>query len=306
MSEVRFVVAEGAEVVPYAPSLRRLEQSIRYPIADGADHFFIDHGEHYHPFFSTMGHAHFLLALRGDEVVGSVAGVVRDVKVAGRTVRALYLCDLKVAAAERGRGLARRMLQHGLGQLLRRPALRACRMIYGAAMRGEKGDVMRTARGLNPLRMGSSDARLALYFVPPGKLAALDVSRAPRPPRAPGIEFGPSAAAPCEAPGLCTTAGRKDLRLLSTGQPWPLVHLPLGPSAWKPSWGAWLRECGAALVARQPSAIACFAIDERLGEHVTWLAGEGIRPDTVCTVYSLALPFLRGHTGWVHVPTSEI
>ena len=306
MSGLRFVVTEGAGVVPYAPSLRRLEESIRYPIADGADHFFIDHGEHYHPFFSTMGHAHFLLALRGDEVVGSVAGVVRDVRVAGREVRALYICDLKVAAGERGRGLARRMLQHGLGQLLRRPALRACRLLYGAAMRGKKGDVMRTARGLNPLRLGGTDARLALYFVPPARLAGLDVSRAPPPPRSPGIEFGPSPSAPFEAPGLCSTAGRKDLRLLSTGQPWPLVHLPLGPSAWGPSWGAWLRACGEVLVARQPSATTCFAIDERLAEHVTWLAGEGIRPDTVCTVYSLAPLFLRGGAGWVHLPTSEI
>lgn len=306
MSGLRFVVAEGAGVAPYAPGLRRLEESIRYPIADGADHFFIDHGEHYHPFFSTMGQAYFLLALRGDEVVGSVAGVVRGVRAAGREVRALYLCDLKVAAAERGRGLARRMLQKGLGELLRRPELRACRLVYGAAMRGAKGDVMRTARGLNPLRLGRTDARLALYFVPPARLAGLDVSRAPLPPSSPGIELGPGPATPWEALGLCSTGGRKDLRLLSTGQPWPLVHLPLGPSAWTPSWGAWLRACGEALVARQPSVTACFAIDERLDEHVTWLAGEGIRPDTVCTVYSLALPLVRGDASWVHLPTSEI
>lgn len=306
MTALRFVVTEGAEVVPYAPGLRRLEESIRYPIADGADHFFIDHGEHYHPFFSTMGRAYFLLALRGDAVVGSVAGVVRTAHVAGREVRALYLCDLKVAREERGQGLARRMLQHGLGQLLRRPELRACRMLYGAAMRGEKGDVMRSARGLNPLRLGRPDARLALYFVPPERLAALDTSRAPPPPSSPGMELGPSAFAPLEAPGLCSTAGRKDLRLLSTGQPWPLVHLPLGPSAWRPSWGAYLRACGEALAARGQPVTACFAIDDRLEAHTTWLSGAGLLPDTVCTVYSLALPFSRGKTDWVHLPTSEI
>jgi S-adenosylmethionine:diacylglycerol 3-amino-3-carboxypropyl transferase len=67
-----------------------------------------------------------------------------------------------------------------------------------------------------------------------------------------------------------------------------------------------LRTCGEALVARGQSAIACFAIDEQLADHVTWLAGEGLRPDSTCTVYSLALPFSRVRAGWVHLPTSEI
>jgi hypothetical protein len=304
MSALRFVVTEGTGVEPYAPSLRQLEESIRYPIADGADRFFIDHGERYHPFFSAMGQAHFLLALRGDEVVGSVAGVVRTARVAGRELRALYVCDLKVSREERGRGLARRMLQRGFLELLRRPELRACRMIYGAAIRGERGDVMRSARGLHPLKLGRPTARLALYFVPPERLARIDVSRAPRPPPSMGLELGPASSASLEAPGLCSTAGRKDLRLESTGQPWPLVHLPLGPSAWKPSWGAYQRACGEVLVARSLPGSACFAIDERLADHIAWLVGEGIRPDTVCTVYALSLS-LR-HPGWVHLPTSEI
>ncbi|XXF78009.1 GNAT family N-acetyltransferase [Myxococcaceae bacterium GXIMD 01537] len=303
MSATRFVVVEGAGIAPYVPGLRRLEGSIQYPLADGEEHFTIDHGEHYHPFFSMMGQAYFLLALRGDEVVGSLAGVVRTARVAGRELRTLYLCDLKVAREERGRGLARRMLQSGLGELLRRPELRACRMLYGAAMRGERGDVMRSARGFNPLRLGRPDARLALFFVSSDWLMSLDVSGAPRPPSSPGLELGPSPLAPLDAPGVCTTAGRKDLRLVSTGKPWPLAHLPLGPSAWGESWGAYLRDCGKAL---GRYVTTCFAIDDRLTDHLAWLAGLGVRPDTVCTVYSLALPFTRGRVDWVHLPTSEI
>lgn len=306
MSGLRFLVTTDSAVVPFAPSLRRLEQSIRYPIADGADHFFIDHGEHYHPFFSRMGRAYFLLALRGEEVVGSVVGVVRRVQAAGREVQGLYVGDLKVARSERGNGLARRMLQRGLGELLRRPELRACRLLYGAAMRGDKGDVMRSARGLSPLKLGSPTARLVLYFVPPERLARLDTSRAPAPPASPGLELGPAPAAPVEAPGLCSTAGCKDLRLESTGQPWPLVHLPLGPSAWRPSWGAYLRACGEALVERGLTGAACFGIDERLTSHTAWLAGQGVQPDATCTLYSLSLLLGRPAGEWVHLPTSEI
>jgi hypothetical protein len=306
MSKVRFQLVHGADVAPFVPRLRALERSIEYPLGDGADHFFIDHGEQYHPFFSALGDARFLLALRGDEVLGSIAGVARTVRIAGRDVPALYLCDLKLARAARGQGLSRRLLLHGLGAIVRTPEVHDTRLLYGAAMRGAAGDVMRTARGFNPLRLGRPAARLALYFVSPARLATLDLRHAPPPPTAPGADLGPSERTPCEPPGLCSTAGRKDLRLVSSGAPWPLVHLPLGPSAWRPTWGAYLRECGQALAARGVAAQACFAIDERLRDHTDWLAGQGVAPGAVCTVYWLSLAFPPVRPAWVHVPTSEI
>lgn len=307
MSDVRFVlVHEPAGIAPYAAGLRRLEQGIRYPLGDGADHFVIDHGAEYFPFFSALGEARFLLMLRGDEVVGSIAGVVRPVLEAGRPVQALYLCDLKLAAAERGRGHSRRLLWRGLVELLRTPALRRCRLIYGASMRGERGDVMRSARGLHPFRIGRPGARFRLYFAAPERLAALDVARAPPPPTSPGLELGPAPGAPLTAPGLLSTAGRKDLRLVSSGEPWPLVHLPLGPSSWGGSWGAYLRACGAALVARGRPAVACFSLDERLADHAGWLAAQGVDAGASCALHSLRLPPRARRTAWAHLPTSEI
>ena len=44
MSDVRFVVPRPDTLGPYVERLRLLEREILYPIADGADHFFIDHG----------------------------------------------------------------------------------------------------------------------------------------------------------------------------------------------------------------------------------------------------------------------
>jgi GNAT superfamily N-acetyltransferase len=304
MSGVRFVLSDAKGIAPYVPELRRLEQSIRYPISDGAEHFFIDHGPEYHPFFSSLGNARFLLALRGDRVIGSIAGVLRPVSVSGRQLRALYLCDLKVAPDERGRGISRRLIRLGLGHVIRDRDLRQTRFFYGAAMRGASGDVMRSARGVHPFRMGSLSARLQLYFAAPEALARLDLERAPPPPRTPGAVLGPSAHA--EEPGLFSTAGSKDLRLVSSGQPWPLIHLPLGPEAWRPSWGAYLRRCGEALVSRGLAGSACFAIDERLPDHISWLSSQGITPGAVCTVYSLRLALLPAAPAWVHLPTSEI
>lgn len=304
MSAVRFVLTDAGGIAPYVPELRRLEKSILYPIGDGADHFFIDHGPEYHPFFSGLGEARFLLALRGERVIGSIAGVMREVSVSGRTFRALYLCDLKVAAEERGQGLSRRLIQTGLGRVILDRDLRRTRLFYGAAMRGATGDVMRTAQGSHPFKLSHAGVRLQLYFASPEALARLELGKAPPPPRSPGAVLGP--AGKMEEPGFCSTAGRKDLRLVSSGQPWPLIHLPLGPEAWQPSWGAYLRRCGEELVRRGRPGSACFAIDERLSDHVSWLAAQGVTPGAVCTVYSLRLSLRPAAVTWVHMPTSEI
>ncbi|GHG62633.1 hypothetical protein GCM10012319_01450 [Comamonas sp. KCTC 72670] len=306
MKNVRFVMARPDTLGPYVDRLRQLEQGIHYPLADGADHFFIDHGPAYHPFFSSMGEAYFLLVLRGDTLLGSVTGVARTVARGARTVDALYLCDLKLAKEARGAGLSTRLLLEGLKHLFLIPPLRRTRFLYGAAMRGARGDVMRTARGWNPLRLGRPASRLALYFVPPARLAALDTRGAPPPPTGEGLRLGPSQGRHLEGAGWCSTAGSKDLQRRSTGRPWPLVHLPASPETWTRGWGEYLRTCGAALAGRGDDALACFSIDERLEDHVTWLRGEGVAPDSVCTVYSLDLSFPVRTPAWMHLPSSEI
>ncbi|MFP2905429.1 GNAT family N-acetyltransferase [Pyxidicoccus sp. 3LFB2] len=306
MSDVRYVVLRPDTLGPYVERLRRLEQGILYPLADGADHFFIDHGPEYHPFFSSMGDAYFLLALRGDALLGSVTGVARQVFRGSRALDALYICDLKVAPSARGTGLARRLIFQGLTHLFRIPALRRTRFLYGAAMRGARGDVMRTARGWNPLRMGRPASRLALYFVPPAKLAELDPRGGPPRPMGEGLRLGPAPTRRLEGAGWCTTAGSKDLQRLSTRSPWPLVHLAASPEAWPHGWAAWLRTCGEELLGRGGDALACFSIDERLADHIGWLRGAGVAPDTVSTVYSLDLSFPLETPAWVHLPSSEI
>jgi hypothetical protein len=308
---LRLTVVDARGIAPHAASLRELERSVRYPVADGAEHFFIDHGPRYHPFFSTLGEAFFLLALEGERVAGVVVGVKRSVDWCGRPVRSFYLCDLKIAPEHRGRGLVQRMILHGLGALPRDGRLRGWKLLHGAAMRGARGDVMQSARGLHPMRLFRPSARLRLYFTPPATLARLHVANAPPPPTRAGVDLSPRPVPPGEEGplaklGVVSTAGRKDLCLVSSGAPWPLVHLALGPSRWRPTWGAYLAAAGAALVAEGLAGPACFAIDERLADHVAWLAAEGVEPGAVCTVYTFALPPALPAAPWIHLATSEI
>jgi len=302
---VRLVHVAADQLAPYQDKLHRLEANIAYPIADGADHFRIDHGQHYGSFFSGLGEAHFLLALDGDDVVGTFAAVGRFAEARGRRVATLYGADLKLAAGYRGGAVARRYVCRGFIEVFRPSTRRKWpwRIAYVAAMRGERGDVMRSARGrFNPMRLARPAARLAVYFVRPDALATLPLGSCPPPPPEGGLDLSPDARHSPD--GTTSTSGSKDLRLDSTGKPWPLVHLPLGPRTWRPTWGAYLSRAGRALTGTD--ATACFAVDERLADHTAWLAAAGIRPGAACTVYLLRLPFAPRPEPWVHLATSEI
>lgn len=304
---IRFVFVRPAELAPYVEGLRAIERTTEYPVGDG-DHFTIDHGEAYHTFFTTLGQdPRFLVALDGDRVIGGVVGMYKDIRIRGRAVRACYGADWKLAREYRGEGVARQMLTWGASRMFTDPSLRAWRYAFVAAMRGTHGDVMRAVKGLHIGKLSRPAGSLAVYFVEPGRLASLTVGDAPPPPDpGDGVDLSPGPAGRVEEPGLVSTAGSKDLRLKSTGRPWPLVHLPYGPPRWRPTWGAYLHACGEKLASSRPSSIACFSIDLRLDTHISWLASKGVRHDASCTVYAFDATLRARRASWLHLATSEI
>jgi GNAT superfamily N-acetyltransferase len=156
---VRFELCDPWSIAPYAAALGRLERAITYPLGDGRERFFIDHGDEYHPFFSAMGEAYFLVALHDRTPVGVVAGVLKRGERDGRSFESAYVCDLKLDPAHRGHGIAAALLRRALVLSATTPSLRRWRFGYGAAMRGDRGDVLRSARG--PLHPAKLTARWA-------------------------------------------------------------------------------------------------------------------------------------------------
>ncbi len=301
---LRLVDADG--LAPWAAQLAALEAAVTYPIGDGADRFFIDHGARYHPFFSGLGDPRFLLALDGDRVVGAMCGVFRDALDGDRRRPTAYLCDLKVAPSHRGTGLARRMALEALRRAATDRSLWRWRIAWAAAMRDARGDVTRSMRGAHAGRLLTPTATLSLAFVKAHALAALDPAPCPAVGPGVGLDLSPDVARTCRGPGITDTAGRKDLRLVSTGAPWPLVHLARGPSSWGPSLGRYLRDCGRALTdAGDGDVTTCFALDTRLAPQLAWLRAQGIDEGAVCTVYALRLA-RPWNPPWVHLATSEI
>lgn len=291
----RLHLLPAAELAPWTEGLRALEASIRYPIADGADHFTIDHGDDYPAFFSGLGEAWFLIAEDGGQVVGSVAGVLGHGRLHTTAITTGYLADLKLARAYRGTGLARSMALKVLSILPTRRRFHSWQLGYFAAMRGDRGDVGRSFRGLHPGRLLRPTATLRLWFADPAQLR--DLPDGPPTPPGPWLQLATNESA------VVSTAGRKDLRIASTGQPWPLQHLCDGPDAWTPTWGAWLRRSAQTLADDQ---VACFGLDDRLEDHHRWLTSQGVESGAVCTVYTLHAPGRLRGVRYVHLPTSAI
>lgn len=298
---LRLLHVRPGELGPWVEQLRALERDISYPLDDGRERFVLSHGAAYHPFFSAMGDAHFLLALDGERVVGCLAGVRKPIRTPGGEVPAAYLGDLKVHRDWRGRGLPARLLARALALSVGDWEALHWRFAFGAAMRGARGDVMRAAKGVNLMKLARPHATLDLYFVAPDTLARLDVQGAPAPPSIPGLDLSPA-----ETRDVVSTLGAKDFVLESTGQPWPLVHLPRGPSGWGASHAAYLRRGGEALVREGAPGPACFGLDRRLEAERAFLASRGLEPGAVCTVYALATTRKVRGSHWVHLATSEI
>lgn len=293
------------ELAPYAPGLCALEAAIRYPVGED-DHFAIDHGADYHPFFSEMGDAHFMVGVDGDRVFASLAGVFRAATIGPRRISTVYLGDFKIDREYRGRQLGRKMGVMCLKLLWRKPELRRWRLAYGAAMRGERGDVTRSLGRFHPGRLMSPLAELALYFVSPEQLRGLG-DGPPAPPDN-GLDLGGTHAAEgaplSPVPLTVSTAGRKDLRLESTGAPWPLVHLPQSPQHWVGGLGGMLAQAAEEI---PTDALACFGVDRRLDDHTRWLRDRGLGDGATCTIYALSYPgTVPADLPWVHLAPSEI
>lgn len=303
--KLRTRVVPAGELGPYVPGLRRLEDGISYPIEDGRRRFTIDHGPTYHPFFSGMGEASFLVATSADgRVAGCLACVAKRARVGGREITTAYLADLKIDPALRGGGVGRSLLTRALGHAVAAPRLLDWDLAYGVAMRGERGDVMRAVGARSPAAAARVLAHLHVFFVPAPVLALLDSQGAPAPPSADEI-LDLSASRP--RPLFESTAGEKDLRIVG-GADLPLVHLGRGPSSWGGPHGAYLSAAARALGPGADEALACFALDARLTREVAWLGRSGIRPSAAATVWGLFRPLRlsrRPRFEYVHIATSE-
>lgn len=85
----------------FGARLQELENVAEYPYGD--DFFKLNHGENYFAFFERLGNPLFHVALAENRVVACAAGILRTLRVENETIKAWYLCDLKIHPEFQGR-----------------------------------------------------------------------------------------------------------------------------------------------------------------------------------------------------------
>ena len=296
-----YKVLHPEQLAPYVAELRALEQGIQYPIDNGADAFFIDHGPLYHPFFSGMGKARFVLFFDEGRVTGSIAGVWKEVGLGTKSYMGLYAADLKIHPQYRGQNLVPRLLWRLFFRWTYTADFQGWDCVYFAAMQGEKGGVPKSFRSKMHLgKITKPVAEFFVYFVAPEQLKG----SATAPPKHPFETCLRLSASQEEL--LHSTNGRKDFVLQSTRAPWNIIHL--GAIGSDPeAFAQRLANAGATLRADNPNALLCFAVDSRRQNLIHWLSLQGITTETRCVVGSVSFfcPSLH-RAEWADISTAEI
>ena len=108
---LKYHIVSEEQLGPYIHDLRLIEKNIEYPLEDGTENFFIDHGKDYSPFFTQQGYkTRFLIITNKDKVVGSIAGVWKRISLNEKTYNALYASDLKLKPKYRNKGIVKNFL----------------------------------------------------------------------------------------------------------------------------------------------------------------------------------------------------
>lgn len=205
-----------------------IEQAALYPLGD--DFFQIDHGSNYFAFFDRLGAVSYYVALDGnaeqcplwDNRVAAVgAGVLRQVAYRqGEEPRlAWYLCDLKVHPDYQQQRLSLRLLTHAL-----KPNLRHCSQGYAISMNpANLTGTLENRQGNQLVRVLEKFAPLPFRYSTLLEIYSLDAKQMSLLQPLLVEHRGPVS--------YLALKGIKDLRLKSSGQLMPLLHVQWGATA---------------------------------------------------------------------------
>jgi GNAT superfamily N-acetyltransferase len=258
----------------FQPQIVNLEQFASYPWGD--DFFKIDHGDDYFAFFDRLGEVDYYISLNEKQQVSAVgAGILRKVRdrVSDPSQLTWYLCDLKVHPQSQNQRLSLKLLRHAIAMGKAR-----CDRGYSISMDPVPGQPSPWIRILEKFAILPFRYSCAL------NLYSLDAKTL--------TEILPSLEQIYGKIGYRSLQGKKDLRLQSSGQVLPLLHL---------EWGDALRDEDNLFWEARPGHIHlfCAPIGSPIGQE---FIARSIVPSGTASVVSRGMEVCD----WNFIMTSEI
>lgn len=253
----------------YQPGIVAIEKVATYPLGD--DYFQIDHGIDYFAFFDRLGEVKYYAALDGDAVAAVGAGILRDIPYhqGKKSQNAWYLCDLKVDPYYQKRRLSLRILSHAICENIRR-----CGSGYTISMNPGDGSRNRLVQIFQKFSLVkfSHTTTLGIY-----SLDAMTMRN---------IE--PLLVEHRGEISYLSLKGIKDLKLQSTGNALPLLHV---------QWGATVDKGVLGVI---PSYAHMFCVPDNDALALA-LAQKSIYPSATASVVSHGM-----ESDWRFILTSDI
>ncbi len=300
----RFLWVPGNKLEKYQKGLAELEEGFMYPLY-GNQMFRISHGPCYSEFFERMGKSFFVLAEEMGAIVGVMAVVFKVIQVNNQAVKSAYLSDLKIREDYRGGLLSSKMY---LWAALRGLRMRDCwntPFYYFISMKGEQGDVARSAKGLSLLKIFIPLGQLSIYFADPEQVRSLGKADLQEEIRDRAmLDLSPDLVGDSESrSAIVSLLGVKDLTFTDKCFPAKVAHLK-NTGLTGAAYVDFLREAGKATAGTYD--YLCFCLDVRQKALTEYLQSKDISPVGNAGVYGFSRTGLIKQTSVCRIGTYQI
>ena len=294
-----FEVIAPESVKSYLKQLRGLEESIQYPLENGEGTFTIDHGKDYYPFFTQQGNkTRFVIIKANSEVIGVSVGMWKKILFFNKTYNGLYVADLKINPDYRKKEIVKKLLWH---LLIRWPLTKDYKgwdfSFFCTMLKNNQG-VERSFKGFNPAKLARPRVLFNIYMVKPTDLLSLDLKTVPEIDSKNHINLSPR-----RKELILWNDGIKNIISSNSNSVFNFGHLH--PQIFYNNKISQLKS--AALKIEEKKGTACFAVDFRKTNLISWLKSNGIDTKTKCKLFSFSpfAPSIKDFNN-IYISTGEI
>ena len=294
-----FEVIAPEKVKSYLKQLRDLEESIQYPLENGEGTFTIDHGKDYYPFFTQQGDkTRFVIIKANSEVIGVSVGMWKKILFFNKTYNGLYVADLKIKPDYRKKEIVKQLLWH---LLIRWPLTKDYKgwdfSFFCTMLKNNQG-VERSFKGFNPAKLARPRVLFNIYMVKPTVLMSLDLKTLPKIHSEDCINLSPR-----RKELILWNDGIKNIISSNSNSVFNFGHLH--PQIFYNNKISQLKS--AALKIKEKKGTACFAVDFRQTNLISWLKSNGIDTKTKCKLFSFSpfAPSIKDFNN-IYISTGEI